>query len=86
MQIFATRQLATLLPVDRTGVVLNVLNPGLCDTGLRRNMRCFMRMQISLANKVMGRTPEMGSRTLLHAAMAGKESHGCYLGACEIQE
>jgi hypothetical protein len=34
----------------------------------------------------MGRTAEMGSRTLLHAAFAGKESHGKYVSACEIRE
>jgi hypothetical protein len=43
-------------------------------------------MQIGLAKTLLGRTVEMGSRTILHAAVAGKESHGCYLGACEIKE
>jgi hypothetical protein len=32
------------------------------------------------------RTAEMGSRTLLHAAVAGKETHGKYLSECEIRE
>jgi hypothetical protein len=33
-----------------------------------------------------GRTAEMGSRTLLHGAVAGKEAHGKYLSECEIKE
>jgi hypothetical protein len=35
---------------------------------------------------LFGRTAEVGSRTELHAAVAGNESHGKYLAACEIRE
>ncbi|KAF5004846.1 hypothetical protein FDECE_8690 [Fusarium decemcellulare] len=34
----------------------------------------------------LGRTAEQGSRTLLHAAFAGQESHGAYLSDCQIKE
>ncbi|KAF7556515.1 hypothetical protein G7Z17_g1377 [Cylindrodendrum hubeiense] len=86
VQNMALRHLATLLPVSRTGVVINAVNPGLCKTQLSRNVRLTMRIVITLANSLLGRSVEMGSRTLVHAAVAGKESHGCYLGACEIKE
>jgi hypothetical protein len=33
-----------------------------------------------------GRTAEDGSRNLLYAAVAGKESHGYFLASCEIAE
>ncbi|KAL2258020.1 hypothetical protein VTK26DRAFT_8836 [Humicola hyalothermophila] len=33
-----------------------------------------------------GRTAEDGSRTLLHAVVAGKESHGLFLNSCKISE
>ncbi|RSL96103.1 hypothetical protein CEP52_011673 [Fusarium oligoseptatum] len=65
LQIYATRHLASLFPLSETGVVINVLNPGLCKTELNRNAR---------------------GRTLLHAAVAGTESHGKYVSDCEIKE
>lgn len=33
---------------------------------------------------LLARSTECGSRTLVHAAAQGKESHGCYLSDCEI--
>jgi hypothetical protein len=65
---------------------VNLLNPGLCKSSLSRHVRFVVRMQIGLAKALLGRTVEMGSRTILHAAVAGKDSHGCYLGACEVKE
>ncbi|RMJ15277.1 hypothetical protein CDV36_005089 [Fusarium kuroshium] len=86
LQIYATRHLASLFPLSETGVVINVLNPGLCKTELNRNARGFMKYQILLLRLFIGRTPEQGSRTLLHAAVAGTESHGKYVSDCEIKE
>ncbi|OTB00689.1 hypothetical protein M426DRAFT_65366 [Hypoxylon sp. CI-4A] len=86
IQLYAGRHLATLMPVSKTGVVINILNPGLCKTQLSRNADFSMRLQISMANYMIGRTAEMGSRTLLHAAVAGADSHGCYVSACEVKE
>ena len=36
----------------------------------------------------MGRSSELGSRTLTHAALAGtqKEMNGCYMSTCKYQE
>jgi hypothetical protein len=36
--------------------------------------------------KKIGRTAEEGSRTLLHGAVAGIESHGVVLVSCELSE
>jgi hypothetical protein len=41
---------------------------------------------IAVMRFLVGRTAEQGSRTLLHAAVAGKESHGTYVSECEIRE
>jgi len=35
---------------------------------------------------LMGRTAEMGSRTLIYGLKAGQESHGKYLTECEVRE
>ena len=80
------RQLGLRIPLSYTGVVVNVVSPGLSNTGLARNAPPeFQRMMAERAEQY-GRTAEEGSRTLLHAAFAGKESHGRYLESCEFAE
>ncbi|CAG8981700.1 hypothetical protein HYALB_00006573 [Hymenoscyphus albidus] len=86
IQVFAIRQLAILADYNRTGVVVNLVGPGFCKTELSVNSPFVLRMSIKLGNMLIGRTAEMGSRTLLHGAIAGKESHGRYLGNCEVRE
>lgn len=86
MQIFAVRELAALADINRTGVAINLVNPGMCKTELSVNTPFAMRMFIKASNMLLGRTPEAGSRTILHGVIAGKESHGCYLGSCENRE
>jgi len=86
LQLYAVRELAELVPVSKTGVVVNVLNPGLCTTELSRHVGFVMRAQIAVLKLLLARTSEQGSRTLLHAAVAGVESHGKYVSDCEIKE
>ncbi|EFQ34202.1 short chain dehydrogenase [Colletotrichum graminicola M1.001] len=86
LQIFAVRQLATQLPASQSGVVINLVSPGLCNTGLTRYGRTSFRLYFYLFNLALGRTPEMGSRAMLHALSAGVDSHGRYLSDCEIKE
>ena len=86
MEIFAVRHLANLLPVSQTGVVINLVNPGLCITELDRNAPPAFRAQLAKMREEWGRTAEDGSRTLLFGAVAGKDSHGAYTDACEIAE
>ncbi|KAK5988472.1 Short chain dehydrogenase FGM9 [Cladobotryum mycophilum] len=83
---FAYLQLIRLAPVERTGVVINLVNPGICYSGLTRNANMTMWLQVNLARLLMGRTAEAGSRTLLHGLAVGKEGHGKYLSECEISE
>lgn len=80
------RQLATLVPVSQTGVVLNAACPGLCKTSLSRNAPAEFKVTLTARKDKYGRTAEDGSRTLLHAAVAGKESHGRFLSDCKIAE
>ncbi|KAH8674145.1 hypothetical protein BX600DRAFT_509337 [Xylariales sp. PMI_506] len=86
LQTLCVRQLAGLLPVDRHGVVINVTNPGLCKTSLSRHAPLPFKAIIGTMKFLVGRTAEMGSRTELYGAVAGKASHGCFLSACEIKE
>ncbi|KAH7237958.1 putative short-chain dehydrogenase [Fusarium solani] len=86
LQIYAVRQLAALFPVSNTNVIINTVSPGLCNTNLNTNSSWFERCKMSLVMALAGRTPEEGSRTLLHGLAAGPESHGKFLSACEIKE
>lgn len=75
---------SSVAPMDRTGVVLNVLCPGLCTTSLDRHAPEAFRTKLAADRAEYGRTAEQGSRTLLHGATAGAESHGQYLSDARI--
>lgn len=63
-------------------VILNVLNPGLCYSGFaaQDGAGVIKSAGISLFMLVMAaRSTEVGSRTLVAAAAAGRESHGKYM-------
>ncbi|KAJ4857101.1 short chain dehydrogenase domain-containing protein [Trichoderma breve] len=83
---FAVRELASLKPVSETGIIVNLVDPGLCKTELIHEQSPFVRFKAWCAKLIMGRSPEMGSRTLIHGIAADEESHGKYLTACEIRE
>lgn len=82
----AARQLAAKCPVERTGVVLNMVAPGLCHSGLGRDVTTATRLMFTAIKAMMARTAEVGSRTILHGIVAGNESHGKLLSGCKIKE
>jgi len=86
LQFYAARKLASLNPAEETGVIINYVNPGLCFTELARNGDFGYQVMIFIMRSLLGRTAEVGSRTLLHAAFAGEETHGKYLSACDVKE
>ncbi|KAF3066171.1 Short chain dehydrogenase yanD [Trichoderma lentiforme] len=83
---FAVRELASQKPVSETGVIVNVVDPGLCKTELNHELGLFTRFKAWCAKLIMGRSAEMGSRTLIHGIAAEEDSHGKYLTSCEIRE
>ncbi|CAK7214753.1 hypothetical protein SCUCBS95973_002241 [Sporothrix curviconia] len=85
LQIYAVRQLALLLPVAASGVVINAVSPGLCYTDLDRNASPPAKVVLAIMRKMLARTAEEGSRTLLHAALAGPDSHGAYCSECRVK-
>jgi hypothetical protein len=86
MQIYAVRQLAALLPLQETGVVIDMISPGLVNTDLDRHGSFATKMQLKVMRSIMGRTADVASRTVLHSVSAGKEAHGKYLSECLIRE
>jgi hypothetical protein len=86
LQLYCVRKFASLHPYSKTGVVINYVSPGLCWTKLSRNAPPPVWLYIAMLRLFFARSAEVGSRTLLHAAVAGKESHGKYLASCSIEE
>jgi NAD(P)-dependent dehydrogenase (short-subunit alcohol dehydrogenase family) len=80
LEVLVVRELAPKLA--NSGVILNMLNPGLCHSGLNRNgswILAFMKLFIA-------RSTEVGSRTLVAAGVAGPESHGKYMSDGKVNE
>ncbi|KAL7933151.1 hypothetical protein V8C35DRAFT_280985 [Trichoderma chlorosporum] len=82
MEILAVREIAKLLPVARGGVIVNLINPGLCETNLSRNAPEDFKASLRKMLNQFGRSAECGSRTLLAGAVGGKDSHGSYMDDC----
>lgn len=64
-------------------VTVNWVNPGWCKTELFRQQQPHIMEKMLLA--IIGRTGEQGSRTLVHAVMAGPATHNRYLSECQVK-
>ena len=73
-------------PVPTTNVVMNFVNPGLCITELDRNVNDSTRAQLKKFRDEIGRTAEMGSRTLVHGLFGGESTHGAYTSECVAKD
>lgn len=60
-------------------VILNFPNPGLCHSNLGRNWPSFKQALFGFVKFILARSTEVGSRTLVNAALAGPESDGQYM-------
>ncbi|KAJ5225752.1 hypothetical protein N7468_006977 [Penicillium chermesinum] len=85
LEALGVRHLATLLPVESGGVIINAVNPGACMTTLSRNASEGFKEQLKELWARCGRTAECGSRTLLAGAVAGDDSHGAYMSDCVVK-
>lgn len=83
--MFVVFHFARLLPPSKTGVVINLLSPGLVKSGLARHGKFVTRIVTQTLWLIFARTPEMASRSVLHAMTAGEESHGTYVSDCKIK-
>lgn len=84
---FSVRHLAALAPPSKTGVILNVTDPGPCHSGLfRYTTEWKTKTILTVMYSLIARTAEQGSRALLHGFVAGENSHGKFLQHCKIDE
>lgn len=59
----------------KSKIIVNYINPGLCHSELNREGN-FM---VNVMKRLLGRTTEVGSRTLMAGISAGEESRGAYM-------
>ncbi|KAF8517743.1 hypothetical protein BU17DRAFT_49532 [Hysterangium stoloniferum] len=89
MAIFFTRSLASRLATPPAGsLTVTCVNPGFCRTELTRGMNILTRFIVHFGEWCLARTTEVGSRTIMWAALAGRqgEVHGRYTSACRVEE
>lgn len=81
LEVLLVRKLVAVThPVGRPlKVIVNTLNPCMCDTGIAHELEGFKDVFWRILLKIFARTPEVGSRTLMAAVEAGEESHGQYM-------
>jgi retinol dehydrogenase-12 len=71
-------------PGQKEQVIVNWVNPGWCASEISRHKNAQTRgTRISFA--LIGRSAEQGSRELVNATLAGKESHGHYMSECRVK-
>ncbi|POR33335.1 Retinol dehydrogenase 12 [Tolypocladium paradoxum] len=86
LQLIMMHKLAEASDASGKGhVIVNALNPGLCRTQLFRRWSFPLSWILWFLFAVLGREAEMGSRTLMAAALAGEETHGRWMSDCALQ-
>ena len=86
LQVLAFQEISSRLADKQPMVVLNMVNPGLCKTSLRRNITGALKIQAGVLQALIARTAEVGSRTLIHGGTAGLESYGRYISDCNVNK
>ncbi|KAF6845089.1 short-chain dehydrogenase [Colletotrichum musicola] len=85
MQVVLARQMAIAADASGKGrVQITTLNPGLCATALFRNVPFPLTLVVKVGLKLLARSAEVGSRTIMSAAFAGEEAHGRYMSDCVV--
>jgi hypothetical protein len=65
-------------------IVTSVVNPGFVATQIMRHEGPLFQIYLKVLRKLLARTAEEGSRTLVHGAEGGEETHGQYLDDCKV--
>jgi len=83
MNVLFVRAFASHLPPG-TALTVNAVNPGMCASSLLREANFL----IVALTRILARTTEVGSRMLVHAAVASAldGTTGEYLNACKVDE
>ncbi|KAG0707119.1 short-chain dehydrogenase [Suillus ampliporus] len=89
LEVMFIRELSSRLPTP-TLVAVSAVNPGFRHSRLTREIESgpLFKFTVRIYKGLLARTTEMGSRTLIHAAIEPGERgrHGHYLSSCEVAE
>ncbi|KUJ06664.1 short-chain dehydrogenase/reductase-like protein [Mollisia scopiformis] len=87
LEILTIRELAPAMSSSgKPKIILNTLTPGFCHSELMRHASFPLNLLGWIGKILIGRTTEMGSRTLVAAACAGDETHGTYMTDCKVRD
>ncbi|KAK4040660.1 hypothetical protein C8A01DRAFT_15502 [Parachaetomium inaequale] len=86
IQLLTVREFANeLTKSTKPGkIVTSVINPGFVATQIMRHEGPLFQIYLRVLRKMLARTAEEGSRTLVHGAEGGEETHGQYLDDCKV--
>ncbi|KAK1255658.1 hypothetical protein MKX07_007917 [Trichoderma sp. CBMAI-0711] len=81
--LYVVREIAERTESSGKGrFIINTPNPSWCKSDLGKELETA---GYKMAEKLLARTAEEGSRTLVHGVLADETSHGHYLNNCHIQ-
>ncbi|KZO99086.1 NAD(P)-binding protein [Calocera viscosa TUFC12733] len=85
LNVMFARSFGSRIP-GTSGLTVNSVNPGPCASSLQRDLD--HKMAVRLAQKWFFRTTEMGSRTIVHAAVSkeAQGKQGAYWNNCEQED
>lgn len=83
LQLYIIRKLCAA--IDPPTIVINSVDPCFCKTGLSGDLRGVARVFFKIFEFIAARTAEEGSRLVVQAASAGRQTHGKYLRAGTVQ-
>lgn len=87
LEILTIRELGPAMSSSgKPKVILNTLTPGFCHSELMRHATFPLNLLGWIGKCLIGRTTEIGSRTLVAAACAREETHGSYMTDCKVKE
>jgi len=90
LEILLVRQLVSLLPPSSPEVIINTVNPGLCASDIDRappsSSFSLKKLFVGVLGPLLFRSVEVGARTFVTAACAGKESHGKFMADGVLQD
>ncbi|KAK3326275.1 short-chain dehydrogenase/reductase-like protein [Apodospora peruviana] len=80
------RQTSQSSATGASPVVINAPSPGFCSSSFFRNVPFPYSVMIAFLLFLFGRSSEMGSRALVHAATTAEDTHGDFLMNCRVYE
>ncbi|CAO2654817.1 Nn.00g115500.m01.CDS01 [Neocucurbitaria sp. VM-36] len=88
--LYTVRELAARVPLSKeSNVVITKMTPGACQSDLFRDDTGWLEATIqSILMKLVARTTEVGSRTLVHSVKPDLEgnAHGAFLMDCRVAQ